>query len=101
MLPKRLRERAEPSSKAACGNPAGNITALTYHPVGELRWEHRAPNPKVSSLRGLWIPLRVSWGIAVGMSRRAPWRVPYAESSSCTFATVEARTVPRIYYPRH
>jgi hypothetical protein len=27
--------------------------------------------------------------------------VTYAESSSCTFVTVEARTVPRIYYPRH
>ena len=35
------------------------------------------------------------------MSRRALWRVPNAEWSSCTFATVEARTVARIYYPRH
>jgi hypothetical protein len=51
--------------------------------------------------RALWIPIRVSRGTAVELSRRALWRVPYAESSSCTFATVEARTVARIYYPRH
>ncbi len=50
---------------------------------------------------------RLSGCIASAPTRRAikmtttTDRVPYAESSSCTFATVEARTVPRIYYPCH
>jgi hypothetical protein len=90
-------------SRRLPGRPRAEALAVPF--VGDgTRWNSarlRAPNPKVWSLRSLWIPIRVSRGITAGMSRRALWRVPYAESSSCVFAAVEARTVRRIYYPRH